>query len=161
MESAGCDTQVVAFAVTVNGDVTSAPLEGATTAISVVNAALVDTDGAEHPAIASATSRPVTLNMLRVLICSDGLLFSLTTGRVGSSRLELAGYIGIRTLPNSLAPDGMRAPNIRARSGCEKKAAVSAGDLPRASQARDVSLFLHGCVGQTHTHLPVETRLIS
>jgi len=92
MEITGCIAQVVALAVTVNGDVTWAPFTGAATVIPDVNFALIDADGVAHPDSASAISRQLMLSMLR-------------------ARRD------IRTLSKFLAPDKIRTPKVELDQG--------------------------------------------
>ena len=82
METAVWAAQVVALAVTANGDVTSAPSRGAATTMPDVNFALMDVDGVEHPVTANKIKRPVKLNKTRALGGSSMLFCFLAPGQV-------------------------------------------------------------------------------
>ena len=82
MDFTGRDWQDSALAVTKKGDVTLAPLRGATTDMPEVNFAVTDGGGMEHPVIANARRTPVKVNNMRVLKCSDGPLCVLVVDRL-------------------------------------------------------------------------------
>ena len=124
METTGRDAQLVALAVKVNGDVTSAPSIGAATEMPEDNFAVTDGGGIEHPVIAIPDARAAKPKNSRGSKYRKPLCFA-KIDRAQFPGFELAGYSGIRTLSCFLGQDAIRAPNDELDR--VRKKAISAG----------------------------------
>lgn len=150
MEITGRDSQVVALAVTVKGDVTSAPFKGVATKIPEVNFAVTEAGGAEHPMIANAMNRPESLNKAGTLEGNNEPFCFPAIDREEAPGLAAAGHVGIRTISHFRARVRIRAPNYELDRGVKRKPnrLKSSETLVNATREAD----LHSCQGLTYTH---------
>jgi len=110
METTGCEPQVFALALKLNGDVTLVPSRGAETEIPDVNFAVTDAGGIEHPVTTIGTSRAVRAKIVRAFKNSSEYSEFSAIDRAPAFGLNVPGHSDIRTLPNLHVQDGIRAP---------------------------------------------------